>query len=146
MNHPTHIVLHTLGFTGEADIDRVRDWHKERGFRDVGYHYLIRRSGERQKGREEYEDGAHAKDGGFNRKSIGIALEGHGDSQMHSYAQIRELFHLCNEVMDRYDIAPHNVIGHRETGAAKTCPGTLVNMDDLRALLFDYLPGLDDIE
>ena len=45
----------------------------------VGYHYVLTRSGELQKGREEDETGAHAK--GYNHKSIGVAMSG-GVTQM----------------------------------------------------------------
>ena len=33
---------------GAADIDR---WHRQRGWRKIGYHYVIRRNGEVETGR-----------------------------------------------------------------------------------------------
>lgn len=137
---PTHIVIHTLAFEGDADIQEVRDWHKERGFDDVGYHFLISRKGCRQIGRAKDVIGAHARSRGFNHKSLGVALEGHGDYERWTLAQTRELLRLCHELMDEFSIPIHSVIGHRETGAAKTCPGTLIEMGDFRGLLMDYLP------
>lgn len=138
MNHPRYIVLHTLAFEGDADIDRVREWHVEgNGWNDVGYHYLVRRSGEVQQGRDEDEIGAHAR--GYNSQSIGIALEGHGDYERHGYEQILALFRLIDNLCRQYAIPPHRVIGHRETGSPKTCPGKLIDMDALRALLFEYM-------
>jgi len=137
VNYPTHIVIHTLAFEGDADIDRVREWHLDRGWNDVGYHYLVRRSGEVQRGRDEDAVGAHAVN--FNRHSIGIALEGHGDSECPRLEQLLAVFRLCDEVMLRYGISIDKVLGHRETGARKTCPGSLVDMDAFRALLFGFV-------
>lgn len=137
MNTPAFIVLHTLAYEGDADIDRVRRWHLDRGWQDVGYHYLVRRSGEVQPGRPESMVGAHAL--GYNNKSIGIACEGHGDKQAWLFPQLLSLFRLIDDVSRRHEIPPHKVIGHRETGVRKTCPGTLVDMDALRALLFEYM-------
>jgi len=138
MNYPTHIVLHTLAYEGKADIDTVRRWHVEgNGWSDVGYHYLVRRSGEVQTGRREEMIGAHAL--GYNRKSIGIACEGHGDTEMFTLPQLLALLRLCDDVSRRYAISPDKVIGHRETGSRKTCPGTLIDMDAFRGLLFEHM-------
>ncbi len=138
MNAPEYIVLHTLAYRYPADIDLVRRWHtEERGWDDVGYHYLVRRTGEVQTGRDENTPGAHAR--GYNRRSIGIALEGHGDHERPGFCQILGLFRLIDDISRRYEIPPHKVIGHRETGSPKTCPGKLIDMDALRALLFEYM-------
>ena len=29
----------------DVDVDKVTQWHKERGFDTIGYHYLIKRDG-----------------------------------------------------------------------------------------------------
>lgn len=52
-------------------IDR---WHRLRGFFKIGYHFVIKRDGTVEKGRELDEAGAHVK--GFNDKSWGICLVG----------------------------------------------------------------------
>lgn len=138
MNAPEYIILHTLAFDGEADIERVRRWHLDRGWNDVGYHYLIRRNGTFQFGRDEDTEGAHAM--GYNNRSIGIAFEGHGDHEMWTLPQLLCAFKICDRLTDEYGIPPHNILGHRETGAKKTCPGTKIDMDAFRALFFMLLP------
>ncbi len=45
-----------------------------KGFRDIGYHRVIRRDGKIESGRRPYEIGAHVK--GHNGDSLGIALVG----------------------------------------------------------------------
>ncbi|NHJ84882.1 MAG: N-acetylmuramoyl-L-alanine amidase [Asgard group archaeon] len=39
-------------------VESIRKWHKERGWSDIGYHWVIERSGELKKGRLYYP-GAH---------------------------------------------------------------------------------------
>ena len=54
-----------------ADLRAV---HLRRGFRDIGYHYYIRRDGVVVKTRPIEQPGAHVK--GYNKFSIGICYEG----------------------------------------------------------------------
>ena len=54
-----------------ADIDR---WHKARGFKMIGYHYVIYRDGSIHTGRPLEMVGAHCK--GHNAHSIGICYIG----------------------------------------------------------------------
>ena len=59
-----------------ADIDR---WHRARGFRKIGYHFVIYRNGDIHVGRSLSEIGAHCK--GHNAHSIGICYEGGLDAK-----------------------------------------------------------------
>ena len=45
----------------EFDVNDIRDWHKQRGFTDVGYHYVIKLDGTIQEGRNIRTIGAHCK-------------------------------------------------------------------------------------
>ena len=54
-----------------ADIDR---WHRARGFRKVGYHFVIYRDGSVHAGRSVSEVGAHCT--GHNAFSIGVCYIG----------------------------------------------------------------------
>lgn len=56
------------------DITDVDQWHKQRGFSMVGYHYYIKLDGTIQEGRNLEQVGAHCK--GQNSDSIGICFEG----------------------------------------------------------------------
>jgi hypothetical protein len=42
---------------------------------------------------------------------------------------------LCRDIMARYNISVNNILGHRETGANKTCPGKNFDMDAFRKRL-----------
>ena len=37
----------------------IEKWHKDRGFKCIGYHYVVRRNGEIEPGRPEGQIGAH---------------------------------------------------------------------------------------
>ena len=55
-------------------VERLRECHLQRGFRDIGYHFYITRDGVLHHCRPVSEIGAHLR--GFNRQSIGICYEG----------------------------------------------------------------------
>ncbi|WOI54946.1 N-acetylmuramoyl-L-alanine amidase [Palleronia sp. LCG004] len=130
----THIVIHYSATPVErdysvADIDRM---HRKRGFREVGYHYFIRKAGAVETGRDlsqpgRFEMGAHVK--GSNPSSIGICFEGgvrkaapNIGFDSRTPAQIRAMIDLIDKLQERYPGAI--VEGHRDMpGAATQCPG-----------------------
>ena len=76
MRYINEIILHCTATKegidfNATDIDR---WHKERGFKKIGYHYVIRLDGTIEEGRPLEEMGAHAT--GHNAHSIGIVYVG----------------------------------------------------------------------
>ena len=59
----------------DVDIETIRGWHvNERGWSDIGYHYVIELDGAIKKGRPVSIQGAHTK--GHNKNSIGICYVG----------------------------------------------------------------------
>jgi hypothetical protein len=57
---PRGIVLHTVGVAGDTTIAAIRKYHVEHnGWRDVGYHRLVRKSGLVEVGRPLSAAGAH---------------------------------------------------------------------------------------
>lgn len=102
-----------------ADVDR---WHRQRGFRSIGYHYLVRLDGRVEQGRSDAEVGAHCS--GRNANSIGVCYAGGCDSRMNPVdtrtpEQCRALRELLAELKARYPDA--KICGHRDF-AAKACP------------------------
>ena len=71
-----YIVVHCSATRPSQDInaDTINEWHKERGFDSIGYHYVITRDGQIEKGRDEDTQGAHAL--GYNHNSLGVCLVG----------------------------------------------------------------------
>lgn len=103
-----------------ADIKR---WHLQRGFSDIGYHYVIYRDGSLHTGRNEAVSGAHCT--GHNTISIGIcyiggcASDGKSPKDTRTDAQKKALINLLRELKGKYPKA--TIHGHREF-ANKACP------------------------
>lgn len=103
------------------DIDR---WHKDRGFKCIGYHYVIYRDGTIAMGRPEEQIGAHTT--GENAHSIGICYIGGLDSKgkakdTRTPEQREALIILIKDILNRYNLTVDAVHLHREY-AAKACP------------------------
>lgn len=113
---------------GLVDIDL---WHKQRGFKKVGYHYIIRKSGKVEKGRKDTEQGAHCKANGGNIDSLGVCLIGRS---LFSEAQLDALFSLYLTFLNEYGIEAEDWLGHYELDdKGKTCPN--IDMLELRQKL-----------
>lgn len=56
---------------GATEIDRM---HRDRGFDRIGYHFVIKRDGSLEQGRELDEVGAHVQ--GHNSNSVGVCMVG----------------------------------------------------------------------
>lgn len=102
-------------------VEDVRTWHIERGFIDIGYHFLIDRNGNIHAGRALSIPGAHCK--GHNQHSIGICYVGgisNGvPTDTRNLSQRLALRLLIAELCCRYCIT--NICGHNEY-ANKACP------------------------
>ena len=124
----THLIVHCAATRpsqdiGLADIDR---WHRERGWKGCGYHWIIRRNGRLEMGRSPRQRGAHCR--GYNGRSIGICLAGgvaEDDLSLaednFSSAQYETLSVLLLSMSRMFPGA--QVVGHRDIpGVAKDCP------------------------
>lgn len=103
-----------------ADIDR---WHRARGFRKIGYHFVIYRDGSIHVGRSKSEIGAHCT--GQNSISIGIcyigglASDGKTPKDTRTKEQKESLRALIEQLKEEFPgVTLH---GHREF-ANKACP------------------------
>lgn len=110
----------------QRKVNEIRRWHvEERGWSDIGYHFLIDRDGTVAKGRPIERIGAHVR--GHNTGTIGISLfGGFGSSADDEFednfteAQNVALRKLISELSEKYGI--EKISGHNEY-AAKACPG-----------------------
>lgn len=114
---------------------QIDQWHRARGWKMIGYHYVIRRDGKVEKGRPEEMVGAHTK--GINSHSIAICYEGglapvrsnpaakkpsavtYVPADTRTPEQKAALIKLIRELKTRYPNA--TVHGHNEF-AQKACP------------------------
>lgn len=138
VNNPEYIIIHHSA-TAQGDAETFRRAHMAKGWRDIGYHYVIGNgtysgNGEVETGRTEAEDGAHCSADGINRKSIGICLVGNFDIDKPTPAQMEALERLCRDVIERHKIPVPKVLGHGEV-AATNCPGKYFDMAEFRKRL-----------
>lgn len=104
------------------NVNDVRRWHRERGFSDIGYHYLILVDGTVEAGRPLSAIGAHCK--GHNAHSVGVCyVGGLNDSgkpaDTRTPAQREAMRSLLISLKHRF---PNAIIhGHRDF-ASKACP------------------------
>ena len=137
MNKPEYVIIHHSA-TAQGDAEAFRKAHKAKGWKDIGYHYVIGNGtysgdGEIEAGRAENEVGAHCSAGGMNNKSIGICLVGNFDEQTLTPAQMQSLENLTRAIIDRHKIPAGNILGHKEVpGAATSCPGKNFDMPGYR--------------
>ena len=97
-------------------------WHRARGWKSIGYHYIVRRDGTIEPGRPINQVGAHCKN--HNTHSIGICYEGGLDSlgqpaDTRTPAQRTALRQLLTILKRRYPEAL--IVGHN-TLAQVSCP------------------------
>jgi len=130
MNHPKIIIVHCSASPNNKDIGtaEIRKMHLDRGWNDIGYHYVIRRSGELEIARPIHIMGAHVK--GMNKDSIGICMIGLDKFEPEQFDTLLELYTTLNKL---FHILPDKVYGHYEFTDRKTCPNIEMNM--LRELL-----------
>lgn len=107
----------------DYSVDTIRQWHLQRGFSDIGYHYVIYRDGSIHIGRDESIIGAHCTS--HNTNSIGVcyiggcASDGKTPKDTRTTEQKQSLVKLLKELKTKYPQA--SIHGHRDF-ANKACP------------------------
>lgn len=121
-----NIVVHCAATPPTADIGakEIRGWHLQKGWSDIGYHFVIRRDGRVEPGRPENLVGSHVQ--GHNSNSLGICLVGGTDAKQRPQnnftpEQWASLQTLLMRLTQKYRGA--TILGHRDfPKVAKACP------------------------
>ena len=118
-----YIVIHCAATKPSMDvpIERVKKWHLDRGWSDIGYHYIILGDGSIAEGRPVNKIGAHVK--GQNRYSIGICVVGNFENITPTPKQGKKLEWKIDQLCKEYDLTWNDVSCHRDW-ANTLCPGT----------------------
>lgn len=135
------IVVHCADTPPDMDIGaaEIRSWHvlpppRGRGWRDIGYHFVIRRTGSIERGRhldqdhliEPDEVGSHVQ--GYNSVSIGICLVGGarrvpgGLEPEDNFTRIQyDTLAAQLKVLQR-QFPKARIVGHHDLNPGKACP------------------------
>ena len=125
MRKINEIIVHCAATQEGKDftVQQIDSWHRQRGFRCIGYDYVIYRDGSVHCGRPESQVGAHCT--GHNANSIGVcyiggcAADGKTPKDTRTDAQKAALLKLLRELKAKYTVAA--IHGHRDF-ANKACP------------------------
>lgn len=132
MRNLDEIVIHCTATKGDSSGDVsanvVRRWHTSppRNWKDIGYHFLVRRDGTIESGRDLDVQGAHVR--GHNETTIAIAYSGGLDPETlepddtRTQEQKETIFDLLI-ALKRVFPTIRRVRGHRDfPGVTKACP------------------------
>ena len=123
----TDIIIHCSATPEGKDftVQDIRRWHKQQGWSDIGYHYVVYRNGHIEPGRDVDISGAHCE--GHNAKSIGVCYIGGVARDGKTAKDTRTLTQkaaLLSLLVDLRQIYPHaRIVGHRDYDTkGKACP------------------------
>ena len=124
----TLIIVHCSAVRPDqtSSAAQIDSWHRRDNHwkLGIGYHYVIRRNGEIEPGRPEWQVGAHCVN--HNAHSIGVCYEGGLDirgqpADTRTAEQKAAMRTLLEQLHQRYPRAL--IVGHRDLNPAKKCPG-----------------------
>lgn len=130
MNGVNKITVHHEGWTPVTftsataaydRIEKIRQIHtRDRGWADIGYHYIIDRAGRVIEGRPIQYQGAHVSEN--NPHNLGILVLGNFEEQKPSNIQVKSLGKFARLMMKTHNVSASQVLTHREINPT-ACPG-----------------------
>ena len=123
MNDPKKdkIVIHHSASSRNTLPADIKAWHLDRGFSDIGYHFVIGARGGITRGRPIWEMGAHVK--GHNKGAIGVCVTGDNTKEGSNWiaSQIFALEMLIKQL--HVIFGPLPIMGHNQLNPKTECPG-----------------------
>ena len=141
MRNINEIILHCSATPSKMDIGvkEIKEWHtspkpKGNGWSDIGYHYVIRRDGTIEDGRNVTKIGSHCY--GRNRHSIGICLVGEGKTHdAFTEPQYKAIEQLLLSLIDLYpsivNISQHSDYDKKKPFCAGLTEGQMYYFNNL---------------
>ena len=129
MGYVNRITVHHEGWTpvwfddaasSAKRIESIRNSHQQRGWADIGYHYVIDRGGRVWEGRNVAYQGAHVRDN--NENNVGVMLLGNFDKQAPSQPQVGALQQMLVTLERHYRVHSSRLYTHQELNRTE-CPG-----------------------
>lgn len=138
MNSKEYIVIHHTAVSREKNdfqFEAVRDYHKRKGWGEIGYHYFIEPDGTIKRGREDDQQGAHVKEDNINTRSIGVCLAGNFDKEEPTKEQTESLRDLIFALRRMYGVKRDKIKFHRYWAEYKSCPGQRIKNNFLKKII-----------
>jgi len=134
------VVLHHAA-AKRCDAETIHRWHLSNGWAGIGYHFVVRKDGTIEQGRQIDSVGAHCT--GHNGDSIGICFEGDFTEEKMSQTQINAGKELIKYIRHLYGqgirICKHSDL------YATSCPGKNFPFDEIVKKVFTKpLPTLPE--
>ena len=133
------VIHHSASEAGGAD--RFAEWHRTKGWKDLGYHFVIGNGTDSDEGEVEVGDrwtaqarGAHTLSKGYyhNQHGIGICLVGNFDARAPGEDQMESLNRLVGYLCREFKIPPKQILTHRQVTGQTNCPGKLFDVEAVR--------------
>ncbi|MBN2317928.1 MAG: N-acetylmuramoyl-L-alanine amidase [Acidobacteria bacterium] len=139
---PDHIVIHhSLTEDGTTvSWGAIRKYHLHKGWIDVGYHFGLELIGDHYEilmGRMQEQTGAHCREEGMNRRSLGICVVGNFDFAPPPDPALDQLAMLVKSLQGIWSIPIENVKRHTDFATYKSCPGKLFPWEGFISMLED---------
>lgn len=130
------LIIHHSALDLSYGPKKIQELHvQNKGYADIGYHFLVNERGGISEGRAINVRGAHT--GGYNTGTIGVVLLGNFETGEPTSLQQQALSHLARYLADTYTLS--HIAGHRDFQPGVTlCPGI-----HLEATLTDLAKSLD---
>ena len=129
-----YIVIHHVGI---PDVDKdsaataIHKYHQEHnGWSGIGYHYLIRKDGTIEQGRQPEMVGRHAYE--HNQTSVGVCLAGNFDVGQPTEKQMASVKELCRWLCRKYGLDSRKKVSAASTNESM---GILRTMSVFRSSL-----------
>lgn len=140
-----YIVVHcsATGPGQRIGAQDIREWHLARKFSDIGYHFVVRRDGGVELGRDLQEVGAHVV--GHNTTSVGVCMVGGlnalGETPIQDVAMFTPQQWTSMRMLITFlrSIYPQAIVlGHRDLSPDKNMDGRITPDEFLKSC-----PGFD---
>jgi hypothetical protein len=134
------IVIHHSGSTA-GGADRFDDWHRNKGWDELGYHFVVGNGTDTADGQVEVgprwvaqKHGAHCMtpDDYYNQHGIGVCLVGNFDLAAPDERQMQSLRRLLVFLCREFRIEPDFIYTHGVITGETRCPGKHFDVEKLR--------------
>lgn len=127
------IIIHHSASPVSTTVEDIDRWHKDRGWRGIGYHYVCLQDGSIAEGRNINRAGAHTR--GYNKDSIGLCITGNFENHHCPKPRFDKLMSFVAKLIDKHNLSWDHVYYHQQFGNTACCGHFLIEQ------LKQYLKG-----